>query len=137
MGKFLHSDSKSIYRRSGQGDPRAWSSMANIDVGVTRVAKEVVVSFQLKDKSIFSGVLDKNQAEKLETEFHVLDYSNFEKENKKIVAGYEKLQDEIRDNFDKYTGKDRDEANKKLKEIKQGIAYLLKKREKIKKLAKK
>ena len=91
----------------------------------------------LKDKSIFSGVLDKNKAEKLETEFNVLDYSNFEKVNKRAVANLEKLQDQIRDNFDKYMGKDRDAANKKLKEVKNSIAYLIKERERIKKLAKK
>ncbi len=137
LGKVLQSSSKSHYIKTGKGDPSSWSSMANIDVGVARVAKEVIVSFQLKDKSIFSGVLDKNKAEKLETEFNVLDYSNFEKVNKRAVANLEKLQDQIRDNFDKYMGKDRDAANKKLKEVKNSIAYLIKERERIKKLAKK
>lgn len=137
LGKVLQSSSRGHYIKTGKGDPSSWSSMANIDVGVTRVAKEVIVSFQLKDKSIFSGVLDKNEAEKLETEFNVLDYSNFEKINKGSIAHFEKIQDQIRDNFDKYTGQDRDAANKKLKEVKNSIAYLIKERERIKKLAKK
>jgi hypothetical protein len=137
LGKVLQSSSRGHYIKTGKGDPSSWSSMANIDVGVTRVAKEVIVSFQLKDKSIFSGVLDKKEAEKLETEFNVLNYSNFETRNKRSVANLEKLQDQIRDNFDKYTGQDRDAANKKLKEVKNSIAYLIKERERIKKLAKK
>ena len=137
LGKVLQSSSRGHYIKTGKGDPSSWSSMANIDVGVTRVAKEVIVSFQLKDKSIFSGVLDKKEAEKLETEFNVLNYSNFETRNKRSVANLEKLQDQIRDNFDKYMGQDRDAANKKLKEVKNSIAYLIKERERIKKLAKK
>ena len=137
VGSIMRSSARNSYRQTGKGDPNYGSGLANIDTSVVRVAKEVIVSFQLKDKSIFSGVLDKKEAEKLETEFNVLNYSNFEKINKGSIAHFEKIQDQIRDNFDKYMGQDRDAANKKLKEVKSSIAYLVKYGEKVKKLAKK
>ena len=99
-------------------------------------SKETTVNLQFKDSNIFTGVLKGGDFQRFHQELGVVDFSNYQKANKKRIAELEKFINDLKKKFSSMSANNQKEATHSMKAAKDRISFLEKEYSQIEKKAK-